>query len=329
MKLKRGVMQAAEFRDLSWINSPPLRMADLRGRCVLVHFWDYTCVNCLRALAYVKVWFGRYSDRGLVVIGVHAPEFDFAADERNVGRAVEELGIPFPVALDNRFSTWHSYSNRFWPATYLVDREGFLADYHFGEGGYRETETSIQTLLREVQPRLVLPKVIEPLRPEDAGGTPLRPVTPELYLGFRKGRIGNAEGFSPGGVIHYRAPAGRMRDVFYADGEFHNEPDCIVHAGTGAGRLLMSYDASDVCLVAAPGESGVAEVLVRQDGRAIGEAAGDAVSLGPLGPVVRVDAPRLYHLVRNPGGADRHELEIATVSPGARFYCVSFTASAL
>jgi hypothetical protein len=328
VKLKRGAMAAAEFADLEWINSPPLRIADLRGRAVMVHFWDHACVNCIRVLAYMKVWFGRYADRGLVMVGVHAPEFRFGYDATNVRRAVEELGIPYAVAMDNRFSTWSAYSNRFWPATYLVDHQGFLADYQLGEGGYRDVELSVQELLREFQPRIVLPKLIEPLRPEDGGLAPVRPVSPEVYLGFRRGRIGNAEGFSAGGIVRYRAPDDRMRDVFYADGDFHNEPDCIVHAGGGTGRILLGYDSAEVYLVAAPGESGPAEVRVSQDGTPLAMAlAGESVGLGARGPTVRLDAPRLYQLVRNPR-AGRHELEIATTSPGARFYCISFVGSA-
>ena len=328
MKLKRGVMRASEFADLEWVNCEPMTLESLRGRVVVVHFWDYTCTNCLRAVAYVKVWHGRYADKGLVIVGVHSPEFEFGHDAGNVRRAVEELGLPFPVASDNSFATWHAYSNRFWPATYLVDRDGFLSDYHFGEGGYQDTETAVQALLREVNPRLLLPKVIEPLRPEDSGIIQIRPVSPEIYLGYRRGRLGNPEGFVPGGVVAYARPATLVKDVCYADGEFLNRTDCLEHVGAGTGRVILSYDAVDVSVVVEPArDAGVQRFAVEQDGRPVDKAAmGESLTPGADGPGVDVDAPRLYHIVRNPE-CDRHTLALVTSSPGLRFYCISFVGS--
>ncbi|MBM4389265.1 MAG: redoxin domain-containing protein, partial [Deltaproteobacteria bacterium] len=168
MKLQRKTLKAPEFVGLRWINSPPISVESLKGQVVLVDFWDFSCINCIRTIPYLKIWHGRYADRGLMIIGIHAPEFSFAQSEKRVLEEVDFLGLFYPVAIDNNFTTWRRYSNRFWPAKYLIDKEGYLADYHFGEGGYTRTEQAVQELLREINPRMILPKVLEPLRTEDS-----------------------------------------------------------------------------------------------------------------------------------------------------------------
>jgi hypothetical protein len=325
MKLKRGVLQAAELVGLEWISGGPLSLAGLRGQVVLTHFWDYAAVNCVRALPYLKVWHGRYADKGLAILGLHSPEFDFGHDPAIVRGAVEELGLPFPVALDASFATWDAWSNRFWPATYLVDREGFLADYQFGEGGYQETEASIQALLREGNPRLLLPKVIEPLRPEDAGESSPRPISPEIYLGYRRGRIGNPEGFARGRVVRYAAPDRRVRDVYFAVGDFVAHPDSMEHHGSEEGSITFAYDATEVHLVAAPGPE-PAVLVVEQDGAPLtADNAGEAVELVGGEARVVVPVPRPCPLVRNPE-CGRHTLTVRTRSPGVHLYCIEFVA---
>src|SRR5512143_2311058 len=139
-----------------WLNSPPLDNARLRGKVVLVDFWTYSCINCLRTLPYLKAWDEKYRSQGLVIIGVHAPEFTFEKDIRNVEQAVRELGVKYPVAIDNQYAIWNAFQNQYWPAHYLIDAEGRIRDQHFGEGAYRETEQMIQTLLKEAHRGLAL-----------------------------------------------------------------------------------------------------------------------------------------------------------------------------
>jgi len=139
-------IHAPELTGGYWVNSEPQPMAQLRGRVVLIDFWDYTCVNCIRTLPYVTEWYRRYSPRGLSVIGVHAPEFAFAKELDGVQKAIEEFGIAYPVVMDNGYAIWQAYANRYWPAKFLIDREGYLRYYHFGEGAYDETEQAIQTI---------------------------------------------------------------------------------------------------------------------------------------------------------------------------------------
>ncbi len=325
MKLQRGVIKAPEFRDLVWVNSPPLSLEDLRGRPTLVFFWDYVCINCLHALAYAKVWYGRYVSKGLTVVGILAPEFPFGKDFDHARQAVEELGLQFPVALDREFATADAYSSRLWPSTYLIDGEGYLSDWHRGARGYRETEVEIQGLLREQNPRVLLPQVIEPLRPEDCDEAVLRPVTPDVYLGYRRGRIGNREGFHPDGPIHYEFPADFMRDVPYAEGEFFNLPDCLMHVGPGEGRVFLSYEALEVYVVAKPGEDRLQSgFFVEQDGRPPSvDEAGEHLVIGTNEAFVLVDAPRIYHIISN-SRCGRHQVTFRTESAGLRLYCVSF-----
>ena len=144
--------QAPEFTGIdNWLNSPPLSMQQLRGKVVLVDFWTYTCINCIRTLPYVKSWHEKYKDKGLVVVGVHTPEYPFERSTSNVQSAIKRLGIPYPVAQDNRYATWQAYSNQYWPAVYLIDKQGRVVYTHFGEGAYQETEAKIRALLAQAQ----------------------------------------------------------------------------------------------------------------------------------------------------------------------------------
>lgn len=324
MKLKRGVMAASEFAGLQWINSDPLSLGELKGKVVLVHFWDYCCIHCLRAMSYIKVWYERYHDKGLVVIGIHAPEFPFGKDHANIERAVEEMDLRFPVAMDNDFLTWHRYSNRFWPASFLVDKEGFLSDYHFGEGGYQELEMAIQTLLREINPRVLLPRIIEPLEPEDETRCNLSPVTPDIYLGFRRGRIGNPEGFLPRRVIEYAKPKEIVPDVFYCEGRFIAESDYIIAVGDAFKAVSVSYVGRKVYLVAGPEKGGkTIQIQIEQDGKPLSEdTIGEGVNL--VGGISMIDTsfPKLYNIVRNKT-CGRHHL-VLKPSDGACLYCLSF-----
>ncbi len=166
MRVEKGKVRAPEIGRV-WLNSTPLSFRQLRGRAVLVDFWDYTCVNCIRTLPYVQAWHERYRDKGLTVIGVHTPEFMFAQYESNVERGIREFGLTYPIVIDSNREIWKAFANRYWPTKYLLDKDGYLRFGHFGEGGYGECEQVIQELLREIDPRLDLPPLMEPFREED------------------------------------------------------------------------------------------------------------------------------------------------------------------
>ena len=237
----------------AWINTEPLTLTELRGRVVLVDFWTYSCVNCLRTLPHLKAWDAAYRDAGLTIVGVHSPEFAFERVADNVRSAVDRLGIRYPVALDNDFATWRAYSNQYWPAKYLVDRRGRVRFHHFGEGEYEETERRIRELLGEriaARPRSVDPDVRTELR------------TPESYLGYeRLARFANGS-VAPDVEWEYTLPEGSLPfDVLAYDGRWTVEPERIV-AGDGA-RVLLRFQARDIFLVL----EGEGRVHVLVDGR--------------------------------------------------------------
>jgi cytochrome c biogenesis protein CcdA/thiol-disulfide isomerase/thioredoxin len=279
----------------AWINSRPLSLRSLRGKVVLVDFWTYSCINCLRTLPYLKSWDDHYRAKGLVILGVHTPEFAFEHDLGNVRAAVKRLGVRYPVALDNDYGTWNAYGNQYWPADYLVDQAGHVRDVHFGEGDYEQTDNDIRLLLAAGTKRL--PKdLAEP----DHTPTELR--TPETYLGYS--RIGNYGGspLKTDRVATYTFPRTLDHDAFAYAGTWRVEGERIV-AGPNA-RLRLRYLARSVHLVL--GGHGTVEVTV--DGRRTG--------------TVRADADRLYTLASSP--KTREGLLELRFTPGLSAYAFTF-----
>lgn len=324
-------MPMPEYRGGQWFNSPPLTVAGLRGKVVITDFWDYTCVNCLHTLPYMRAWHERYADKGLVIVGVHAPEFPFAAEPQNVQRALGELGISYPVLLDNDYATWRAYDNHYWPAKYIGDNAGNLRYYHFGEGGYSETEALIQKLLREIDPAVELPEIMQPLRAEDAEGVVCYRVTPELYLGYQRGKLGNREGQRSEQVVNYAGWAGqRSPGVIYLAGSWRNLADAVEYAGMaeqGEGDIEVNYSAAEVNLVLHPSESGGDKLYLTLDNLPLPpEHYGADVqppSDGDERPFVVISEPRMYCLV-NRAEVEDHRLGLHTAASGLRAYAFTF-----
>jgi cytochrome c biogenesis protein CcdA/thiol-disulfide isomerase/thioredoxin len=296
----RDFGQAPDFKEIDgWINSKALTLASLRGKVVLIDFWTYSCINCLRTLPYVKRWYETYREAGLVVVGVHTPEFAFEHVRSNVERAVSSLGVPYPVALDNDYGTWTAWGNRYWPAKYFVDRNGHVRYAHFGEGEYQRTEAVIRTLLAEK----TLPKPVSASIPDQ---TPNELITPETYLG--SARLDRFVG-SPiveGREATYKIPKVVPQNDSAYGGRWTVEKERIV-AGEGA-RLRLAFHARKVFLVL--GTNGAAEsVRVQLDGRQI--------------RTVRVAEDRLYTLVELNGKAGDHALDLS-FSPGTEAYAFTF-----
>ena len=331
-------MHLPKLNGSAWINSQPLTADDLRGSVVLLDIWDYTCVNCIRTLPHIKSWHERYADKGLVIIGVHTPEFPFAMEKQNVQRAVEAFNIEYPVVLDNDYDIWNSLSNRCWPAKYFFDHNLRLRSWHFGEGGYAESERGIQALLRERDPGIELPSLTAPAQAGGYVGAFCAPVTPELYLGYRRGQLGNPGGFARDAAKRYKLPAERSPDVMYLDGNFTATPWSLRYEGGNGspGRLVLDYEALEVNLVLHPPPDGVGKLAVSQDAAPLTEAlAGeDLTRPGELAeshervaeglPQLIIDAPRMYRLVRNPK-VERHTLELVFLTPGTEAFAFTFT----
>jgi thiol-disulfide isomerase/thioredoxin len=308
-----------------WIQHGPVNLKELRGKAVvLIDFWDYTCVNCIHTLPYVSAWHRRYGKDGLVVVGVHAPEFSFARDHANVRTAIKQFGLEYPVVLDNGYIIWRAYSNRYWPAKYLVDAQGKLRYYHFGEGLYQETESQIQRLLGELNPALEFPPPMEPVRDSDRPGAFCYRVTPELYLGFARGQFGNPAGVAQDRAADYSDPGRHAEGVTYLSGRWtvSNESS---RAEAPDAALALRYTAMDVNLVLATpaGASGRAELVLGQDQLGQAQRPGADAKLENGRVFVTVDRPRMYNLVANesvlPGS-----LELRVLDAGITAYAFTF-----
>jgi cytochrome c biogenesis protein CcdA/thiol-disulfide isomerase/thioredoxin len=289
--------EAPDFQDIDrWLNSQPLSLASLRGKVVLIDFWTYSCINCLRTLPYVEGWYRTYKQDGLVVVGVHSPEFAFEHVPSNVERAVRALGVTYPVALDNRFGTWTAWGNRYWPAKYFVDRRGEVRYAHFGEGDYARSESIIRTLLAEKS----LPK---PVSGSIQDQTPTELLTPETYLGYKR-----LDRFVGAPVVEGREAAYRIPrvvpqgNVAYG-GRWTVEKERII-AGAEA-RLRLAFHARKVFLVL----GGTGTIRVAVDGSTV--------------KTVDVTEDRLYTLADLTGKARDHALDL-TFSPGVSAYAFTF-----
>jgi len=297
--------EAPEFQQIDgWLNSKPLTLAQLRGKVVVIDFWTFSCVNCLRTLPYVKRWYDTYRDKGLVIVGVHSPEFAFEHDAGNVRDAVAELGVDWPIALDNEFGTWSAWGNQYWPAKYFIDRRGHVRAAHFGEGEYEKSESIIRELLAE-------PGLPPPVSGEVTDQTPTSPQTPESYLGY--GRLTRLVGdpVRPDESARYELPDFVPEHSLAFGGQWRIEIERAV-AGDG-GELRLHFQGNKVFLVLAPGAEGPGTVEVKLDGK-------------PLDPVEVTEA-KLYQLVDLPptdnGAARFHQLDLA-FSSGLSAYAFTF-----
>ena len=288
----------ARFEVERWVNSPPLTADALRGKVVLVDFWEYTCVNWIRTSPYVKAWHRDYADLGLVVIGVHAPEFEFGKLAPNIDQGIRDHGLTFPVAIDNDFHVWRALGNNAWPAAYLFDAEGGLAGQWIGEGGYDDTEAQLRLLLAAASPGAVLPPVTAEATAFTATGQPsYAGITAETYLGTDQ----------------------RPPGAFELTGDWRSEGEYVELAG-GTGEIVLPFDAGEVNLVAQPGPSGRTEVTVLLDGQPIGEERG--AGMAPDG-VARVDRAGMVRLVDGASRGDRL-LTLVASEPGMRGYVFTF-----
>jgi thiol-disulfide isomerase/thioredoxin len=323
MRIDKGRVRVPEIGRV-WLNSPPLNMRQLRGRAVLVDFWDYTCVNCIRTLPYIQAWHERYQELGLTVIGVHTPEFTFAQYESNVERGVRELGLTYPIVIDSDFELFKLFANRAWPSKYLIDKDGYLRYMHMGEGAYSETETVIHELLSEINPHLSLPPLLSPVRAEDGPGAVCYIATPELYLGHRRGRIANESGFLEDRTADYSFTGEPQEHIFQAEGKWHSTAEYFEAAGHGKDRVILKYAAASVNLVLSSNRTPSAEVSIRQDGLPLSAANSTSDTRVRDGETcVTVDRPRMYALVDNRGFGE-HTLAL-TFAPGVAAYAFTFT----
>jgi thiol-disulfide isomerase/thioredoxin len=305
-----------------WLNSPPLTAEDLRGKVVLVDFWTYTCINWLRTLGYVRAWAEKYQEHGLVVVGVHTPEFPFEKDVDNVRQAVEDMAVEYPVALDPDYAVWRAFANNYWPAAYFADAEGRIRHHQFGEGGYEDCERVIQRLLSEAGREGVGADLVF-VAPEgfEAQADWDNLQTPETYLGYEQ-----AQNFaSPDPAFDeprtYEVPDPLKPNHWALSGDWTIQRGASV-LNRADGLIAFRFHARDVHLVIGPptkGESVPFRVLL--DGEPPGDAHGLDVDEQGHGTVAQ---PRLYQLIRQPGSISDRTFEIAFLRPGVEAYAFTF-----
>jgi thiol-disulfide isomerase/thioredoxin len=306
-----------------WLNSPSLTATDLRGKVVLVNFWTYTCINWLRQLPYVRAWAEKYQDDGLVVLGVHTPEFDVEHDLDNVRRAVKDLRVTYPVVVDSDYAIWDAFGNRYWPALYFVDAHGRIRHHRFGEGDYEQSEAIIQRLLTEARGGGIGQDLVS----VNAGGVEAAADwdslwSPENYLGY-----GRTENFasSNGAVLDtphaYVAPARLRLNHWGLAGDWTVGRQGIV-LNQAEGRIVYRFHARDLHLVVGPAGPGTpARFRVLLDGQPPGAAHGTDVDDQGNGTVTQ---PRLHQLIRQPGPISDRTLEVTFLDPGVQAYAFTF-----
>jgi thiol-disulfide isomerase/thioredoxin len=299
-----------------WLNSPPLGADDVQGKVVLVDFWTYTCINWLRTLGYVRAWSERYAGDGLVVVGVHTPEFPFERDADNVRESVQELNVGYPVALDPEYTVWEAFENRYWPAVYVADRDGLIRYEHFGEGAYDETERTLQRLLG-VDGALsdVSPDGVE----TQADWEHLQ--SPETYVGYQQGRnLASPERAETDERRTYSVPDELPLNTWALGGEWTIEGRASVSNEPGD-RIAFRFHGRDVNLVLRSRTGTPVPFRVRIDGEAPGDAHGLDIDERGDGTLVR---PRLYQLVRERDSIEDRTFEIEFLEPGAEAYVFTF-----
>jgi thiol-disulfide isomerase/thioredoxin len=306
-----------------WINTAPLTPAELRGKVVLVQFWTYTCINWLRAHPYVRAWSTKYKDQGLVVLGVHTPEFPFEGDIENVRRAVQDMRIDYPVVVDSDYGIWRAFRNQYWPAFYFVDAQGRIRHHQFGEGQYEQSEKVLQALLADAGASGIGPELVAADgRGAEAAADWANLRSPESYVSYER-----AQNFSsPGGAVlgqsrTYAVPARLSLNHWALAGDWTMEKG-FASSSKPDGRIAYRFHARDVHLVmGASDQNRPVRFRIRIDGALAAPDRGVDADGEGMG---RVREPRMYQLVRQSGAIADRTFEIEFLDPGVRAYCFTF-----
>lgn len=293
----------------AWFNSQPLTLGEFKDRVVVIDFWTYSCINCQRTMPYLRSWWEKYKDKGLVIIGVHSPEFEFEKNEKNVAQAIKDFQLTYPIVQDNNFATWRVYNNRYWPAKYFIDKEGYIRYTHFGEGAYDESERVIQELLKEAGASDLPTDISNP-------SYQIYSRTPETYLGYRRiANFASPETIVPNKSSRYSAPANPGNNQVAYEGiwtlmEEYASPE-------KGSQLLLNFEAKEIFLVMRSSSGKQAKVKVYIDGKL--QYFGEDNKNG----IVTVDTDRLYKLIKLPTPG-RHILKLEFEDDNAQLYAFTF-----
>jgi len=306
-----------------WLNSPALNMESLRGKVVLVDFWTYSCINCLRTLPYLKAWDEKYRAQGLVIIGVHAPEFAFEKDIKNVERAVHELGVNYPVAIDNQYAIWNAFKNEYWPAHYLIDAQGRIRNQHFGEGAYQETELRIQALLKEANKDVAVNNNFVDVQGSGAtaAAADMDERSPETYLGYaRQKNFASREPLKIENPAKYTAPRTLKLNQWALSGTWEVTGESAMLKEPG-GAISFRFRGRDLHLVMGASNGKSVRFRVTLDGAAPGADHGTDISATGNG---ELREQRLYQLIRQRGEIRDHTFRIEFLDDGVQAFAFTF-----
>ena len=307
---------------VAWLNSTPLSSTSLRGKVVLVNFWTYSCINSLRELPYMKAWEAKYKDAGLVVIGVHAPEFGFEEDPANVKNAVSDLKVAYPIPIDSNHSIWRAFRNEYWPADYFVDAKGRIRYHHFGEGEYEKSERVIQTLLKENGATGLDESTVRIA----AGGAEAPPSddvrSPETYFGYaRTENFASPEGMARDSSKTYSLPARPALNQWGLGGPWNVRAESGV-LESAPGKIVFRFHSRDLNMVLGPAKNGTpVRFRIKLNGAAAGDDHGSDSSADGTGEVRQ---PRMYQLVRQKGPIKDVTFEIDFLDPGVEVFSFTF-----
>ena len=318
---KSGYKLAPDLVGIThYINTTPEQLSrEIEGKVVLYDIWTYSCINCIRTLPYVTTWNEKYADDGLLIIGIHSPEFEFEKNLSNVQMAVDKHGISYPIVLDNDWKTWKAFENRYWPRKYLADHEGYIRYDHIGEGAYKETEKVIQQLLEEraLSLGMQLASAEKLVDIEEFQHTSFR--TPELYFGYKfiqgRNQLGNVEGFIPQNEVMYSLPEDFNQHYFYLEGTWKNLEDGMKLV-SDSGTIIISYHAKEVNIVAA--NNAKLEIFLDDEPIPDSYAGNDITS-----SKVKISEAGLYNIVSSEEPAT-HLLKISVFEPGFEIYTFTF-----
>lgn len=311
-----------------WINSPPLTWQQLKGKVVLIDFWEYTCVNCIRTDPYLRAWYKRYKPYGLVILGIQTPEFGFSARKDNVAAAAKRAGLTYPILNDPESKNWKAYHEQFWPSKYLFDQNGKLVAQHSGEGNYQETELAIQKLLKKTHPDAKFPAPLAPVRPGDKPGAACGLDTGELYTNPTYKFLGNLpNGWQMDKVAQFKDLGSHADGKIYAQGPFFTRYQSLQHARKTtnlADYVLIRYRGTEVNVVVNRLGDSDYKVYATLDGKPVPKAdKGDDIKYDSRGSYFDVTFPGMYNVIRGPYG--KHQLKLASDSTDFDVYSYTFS----
>jgi len=319
----RGAAMPELEGAIGWLNSPPLQRKSLLGKVVLVNFWTYTCINSLRPLPYLKSWSAKYKDAGLVLVGVHTPEFSFEKDRENVEQASRQLNVGFPVAIDSDYRIWNAFKNQYWPAQYLIDGKGRIRYQHFGEGEYGVLERTIQTLLKENGATGMDESIVNPSSEGVEAATDFRDVrSAETYVGYRQAeRFASSERLAHDARKPYTPPAQPSLNQWGFGGTWTVGAEAAV-LNSASGMIVFRFHSRDLHLVLTPTREGKpVRFKVRLNGQPPGGNHGSDTAPDGTG---QVREPRLYQLIRQQGPIQDGTFEIEFIDPGVQAFVFTF-----